>query len=340
MDPSEQLGGAVNDLRGWVEARLKGARRAIERRLLGRFPFGPIRQAGGPYRGSTADAPFAPVVLVAASELGDEITLRLIHRAGGRDSKLRIMAGFELDFAAAARRHTRQFARFGATDIVTAAVTTRVQAEDEVRAATFREADLLVLAVDDARHAALMLAGSAVGDAIRGAAARGAVVALIGDAVGLAGSWVAVAEAAGDRVAPVPAGRRVPLARPASEPPPGLELLPGWICDSSQAGTGRISGLLQALCRAPAGPERAVWLEPGGAAFFDSTGMDVWGDGAAWCVDVAEVRAEFRSLSAVRPGGALAGLPVTLVPPGYRLDPRTLTSTPVEGTHAVVQRVR
>lgn len=341
-DPGEQLSRAVNDLRAWVETRLRRAGSAFGGALAERVAQAAERLArstgthetgrGRALVGRVAER----LVLVASGQLDDELTLRLVHLAGGRSAKVRILAGLELDFAPPARRQARQFARFGVEDVLVATVASRVQAEDEVRAAMLREADLVVVAADDPRDAALLLGESAVGRALHEVWAAGGAVALLGAAAWLAGEWVLA-----------PGGSGGGTAQPAL---PGLGLLPG--CATAAAGpawgTRGLWPFLDAVLAGPATIERALWLEPGAAAFFGGGAVEVWGHGALAALDAVDLRAALGG-AAGRGEGAYAAFPrrrprtltslgLAFAPPGYRLNLASLVAEPVEGGAGAAHR--
>ncbi|MBE3589404.1 MAG: hypothetical protein IMW98_01085 [Firmicutes bacterium] len=317
MDLSEQLGGAVHELHQWLSGRLAA--------LRGRVGFQPAP------RGHSARRAVAPpggaergrLLLAGAGDLPDEALARLVRAAGGRSIRVRVVVGLQLDFTAAGRRWARQLGRFGVGDVVAASVTTRVQADDEVRAAALRDVDLVVLAADDPRHAAALLQGSALQRALQEALARGAAVLLAGASAALAGDWVLAPD--GDAVRPTPA--------PAPAVLPGLSLLPGWVVDVAYTRSGRTSSFLQALCRLPAGVESALTLEPGALAIVGAGGVEVAGAGAAGWYDVKTLCA-----SAAANAAGLVGVPVTVVPAGHRLDLAGGTVAPVEALRAPVPR--
>lgn len=330
-DPGEQLSRAVNDLRAWAEARLRRAGSAVGAAVAERLAqaAGRFQRPGRADRRSPEPDPRPGerrLWLLSSGQLDDELTLRLVHTAGGRSARVRVLAGLEVDFAPAARRIARQFARFGVEDVVTATVATRVQAEDEVRAALLREADLVVLAADDPRQASRILAGSVVGRAIREAWEAGRAVALVAAAAWLAGDWA------------LP-----PELGPGERALPGLGLLPGVATGVAGEGWGArgIFSFLRAIVEGPATIERGLWLEPEAASFFGPDGVEAWGRGALVAVNAVDVRAALggaavrrerveTALARRRPA-TLTDVALAFAPPGYRMNLAALLAEPVEG---------
>lgn len=317
MDLSEQLGGAVNELHQWLTSRLAS--------LTGRGLLKPPRKPRAA-RNILATANAAEgrgkLVLAGCGDLSDDALVRLVRVAGGRSIRVQVIVGFQLDFAAAGRRWSRQFARFGVGDVVAASVTTRVQAEDEVRAAALRDVDLIVLSADDLRHAAALLHGSAVQRALQDALARRATVLLAGAAAALAGDWSLAPDAEDGG-----------LAAAGPNAVPGLGLLPGWVVDVAYTRAGRASAFLQGLCQLPSDTRFALALEPGALAIVDAGCVEVAGEGGAGFYDVRAVCAA----AAGSPSG-LVGVPVTVVPAGHRLDLASGTVAPAETMRAPARR--
>ncbi|MDI3269647.1 MAG: hypothetical protein QJR00_02980 [Bacillota bacterium] len=297
MDLREVLDGAITDFQWWIQHRLSGLRGKLQRPAKGKAWSQNLQERILPREGG------GPVLLAADSRLSDPLTLRLLHLARGRGSRVMVVAGMDVSFAPPARHIARQLNRFGVEKISALALVTRTDAEDPRRWDGLLESDLVIVAGQDPEQGALLGSDSSFTTALQAAYRQGTPIAFLGGAASLAGGWLA--------------------ARDGETPAPGWGLLPSFAIAGAASHGSHFLTWVQSLSRAPRALRWGLWLETGTAALVGDGMIEPLGKPGCLLLPLSQFRA-----AAGTPSEGKAqefhllppGLPWRLGPPGGSTD--------------------
>lgn len=286
MDLRDVLDGAIADFQWWIQGRLSRLRGMLHRRDGGRKP------KTSPEERITPWGPGGPLVLAADGRLTDTLTLRLLHLARGRGSRVVVVGGMEVAFSPPARHLARQLARFGVEKISALALVTRADAEDPRRWDLLLEGDLVIVAGQDPEQGSYLGADSPFATALTAAHRRGIPMALLGGAATLAGGWLRGAEGQG-------------LS--------GWHLLPQWTIASPASHGYRFLTWLADLPQAPRALRWGLWLEKGTAILIGDGYVEAYGKPGGLVVPLTQFRSE--GLAVLQGHLLLPGVPWRFRPP-------------------------
>jgi len=238
----------------------------------------------------TLRRPQGTLVALGGGHIVDDIVVRLIHLAGGRQSRICIVPTASLEPQAAYGRYASYFKRFGAENVYAPGISERTDALDTEVAGLIEDADLVFLGGGNQSRLTEIIGGTPAETALHQLYYRGGVVAGTSAGASVMGKYM---PAGGDGAGALLLGETKGEVAETDTPRPmaiarGFGLAPALFIDQHFVRRGRLGRLLYAIPRLLAENENLIGLglDEATATIIHPDGkLEIIGDSIAIVVD-------------------------------------------------------